>query len=126
MSESAPREGMLAALRGLLSTGLETLHVRLALLGTELEEERLRLLRLLLFGAIAFFLLGAGMVFLAAWLTVLLWDAHPLLVLAVLACLFLGGGLLALRQALRVVRGPTRLFAASLAEIAKDLDALEP
>jgi len=126
MSDSAPREGLLAALRGLLATGLAILQVRVALLGTELAEERLRLLRLLLFGAIAFFLLGAGMVFLAALLTVLLWDEHRLLMLAVFAGLFLGGGLLALRLALGVARSPTRLFSASLAELAKDRDALEP
>lgn len=126
MSEGAQREGLLASLRGLLATAVATLQVRLALLGTELEEERLRLLQLLLFGAIAFFLLGAGMVFLAAWLTVLLWEQHRLLVLALLAGLFLGGGMLALRQALGVARSPSRLFAASLAELAKDRDALEP
>ena len=125
MDQTPPRGGLLASLRGLLATLLATLQVRLELFATELEEEKLRLVRLLVFGAIAFFLLGAGAVFLAGLLTVLLWEEHRLLALGLFAALFLGGGLIALWLALQAARARSRLFEASLAELVQDRRQLE-
>jgi uncharacterized membrane protein YqjE len=66
---------------------------RLQLLGVELAEERGRLLSLLTYGAIALICLSAGLVFLAVFLTVLLWDSHRLLALGMFSALFLGAGI---------------------------------
>ncbi|MDE2442329.1 MAG: phage holin family protein, partial [Betaproteobacteria bacterium] len=74
------RTGLFASLKGLLGTSLTLLQTRLQLLATELEEERQRLLALLLWGAVAVLALGAGAIFLAIFLTVLLWDSQRLLV----------------------------------------------
>jgi uncharacterized membrane protein YqjE len=125
VDKGAPREGTLAALRGLLVTLVATLQVRLELLGTELAEERLRLLRVLVLGAVAFFLFGAGTVFSAGVIVVLAWDSHPALVLLLVALVLLAIGTLALRRALAMLQQPTHLFSASLAELAKDRDSLE-
>jgi uncharacterized membrane protein YqjE len=120
MAEGARRAGLLASLRGLLATGLEIAQTRLVLLGTELEEEKSRLLALVAYGALALVFLAAGLVFLAIFFTVLLWDNNRLLVLGIVSSLFIGGGLLSLLAATRLARSPSRLFAASLAELAKD------
>lgn len=118
--------GLFPSLRGLVATGVATLQTRLELLSTEIQEEKARVLGLLAYGAVALVLLAAGVVFLAVLLTVLLWDSHRLLALAVFATLFLGAGGLALAMALRLARSGTRPFAASLAELAQDRNALEP
>jgi uncharacterized membrane protein YqjE len=96
----------------------------LELLVTELEEEKARLLGMLVYGAAAFVLLAAGLIFLAIFLTVLLWDSNRLLVLGIFTALFLGGGGIALMVSLGLVRSKSRLFAASLAELERDRAAL--
>jgi uncharacterized membrane protein YqjE len=121
----APARGLFASLRGLATTGVAIVQTRLELLGTELQEEKARLLGLLAFGAAALIFLAAGLVFLAVFLTVLLWDNNRLLALGVFAALFLGGGAVSLLVALRHARTPSRLFAASLAELARDRAAAE-
>lgn len=118
--------GIFSSLRGLIASGVATLQVRLELLSTELQEEKARILGLLVYGAAALILLAVGMVFLAIFFTVLLWDSHRLLALGIFAALFLGAGGLALTIAMRLARSESRLFAASLAELAQDRAALEP
>lgn len=117
--------GLLHSLRGLATHGVALLRNRLTLLATELEEEKSRLLRLLLLGAAAFVMLAAGLVFLAIFLTVLLWDEHRLLVLGLVTAGFLGFGTLALLVAVRTARTGSRLFSASLAELAADQSVLD-
>lgn len=124
--EATPHaRGLFSSLRGLLSTGVATLQTRLELLAVEVQEERARLTGLLAYGAAAVILLAAGIVFLAVFLTVLLWDSHRLLVLGIFTALLLGGGGLALAGALRLARQQPRLFAGSLAELARDRADLE-
>ncbi len=124
MGGAPQRGGLLVSLRVLLATLIETLHTRLELLGTELEEEKLRLIRLLAYCAAAFFLLGAGTVFFAVFVTLAMWDEHRLLVLGFFTSIFLGAGLASLLFAARTVRARSRLFAASLAELAQDRSEL--
>ena len=124
MAAPAQAGGLFASLRGLLASGIALLANRLELLGTELEEEKLRLLGLLAYGAAAVLLLWTGIVFLAIFLTVLFWDSHRLLVLAFSTAAFLIGGGFALYQARRHAHAGTRLFSASLAELAQDRAAL--
>ena len=63
MAEARP--GLYASVKGLLGTSLTLLQTRIQLLATELEEERQRVLALLLWGAVAVLGLGAGLLFLA-------------------------------------------------------------
>lgn len=115
---------MFASLRGLLATALGLLQTRAELLALELEEEKIRLLGLLGYGAAALLLLNAGLVFVAIFLTVLFWDGYRLLALGLFALLFLGAGGAAFAAAWRCTRGRERMFAASLDELAKDRAAL--
>lgn len=118
------RAGLFASLKGLLGTSVALLQNRLQLLGVELAEERLRLLSLLAYGAIALLCLGAGMVFLAVFFTVMFWDSNRLLVLGIFSAVFLTAGGLALMLAMARAKAGSNLFAASLAELRRDADTL--
>lgn len=118
------RPGLFASVKGLLGTSLTLLQTRLQLLATELEEERQRLLALLLWGAVAVLTLGAGLLFLAIFLTVLFWDSQRLLVLGIFSALFLVLGLVAVYLTWSLGRSPSGLFAASMAELSRDRAAL--
>ena len=124
MSSPGTGRGMFASLRVLLHSGLGLVRTRLELFGIELEEEKLRVLSLLGYGAAALLLLSAGLVFLAIFFTVLFWDEHRLLALGLFAAVFLSAGGLALYVAWRHANAKGRLFSASLAELAKDRAAL--
>ncbi len=126
MAEPAQRGGLASSLRSLLRNSLALLQTRLELLSIEAQEERVRLLTLVGYGAAAFVFLSFGLMFLAALVTVLLWESHRLLALGVFTAVFLTGGLIALMAMLRQARTPSKLFAASIAELAQDRAALQP
>jgi uncharacterized membrane protein YqjE len=124
MDDGAGQRGLFASTRGLLGSGVTLLHNRLELLGVELAEERVRLLSLLAYGGAAFLCLAAGLIFLAIFLTVLLWDSNRLLALGVFSALFIGAGIASLILARSLARSGSKLFAASLTELRSDRDAL--
>ncbi|HTH40578.1 MAG TPA: phage holin family protein [Rhodocyclaceae bacterium] len=121
---AASRPGLLGSLRNLLAHGLELAQVRLELFLTELEEEKQRLLKLLAFGAAALLLLIVGLVFLAIFITVWLWDEHRLLALGLCSLFFLSSGLIALSTARGAARRDGKPLAATLDELAQDQAAL--
>jgi len=121
---TAPAAGLGARLRGLGATALGLLQTRLELFLTELEEEKIRLGSVLIYAAAAFFFIGFGVVLLALFLTVLLWDTQRLLALGVFTSLFLIGGIVTALLALRNIKKGSHLFAASLVELAQDRNAL--
>lgn len=121
----APRPRLAESLHGIVDAGLQTVQTRLELLAVELQEEKLRLAGLALNTVLAGLLLGFGLVFLMIFLTVLFWEEHRLLALGLSTAICLGGGLLAARSAARAFRSGTKLFSASLAELARDRDALK-
>jgi len=118
--------GLFASLRHLLATAVETLRVRLELLSTEIEQEKIRLLDAVLWAGLALLLLGMGLLFLCALVVVLLWDTHRLLALGGLTVIFLGCGCWLLAVARRRLRAPGGLFHSSVAELGRDRAALEP
>lgn len=121
-----PREeGLLARSKGLLATMLAILRTRLELLSTEVEEERQRIGALLWHGLLATLFLGFGLVFLALFLTVLLWDSHRLLALGTSSLVFLLAGAYAASRAARALRTGSTLLSGSLSELHRDIAALE-
>jgi uncharacterized membrane protein YqjE len=99
-------------------------QTRLLLASTELEEERLRLVELLLWAVGALFFLGVGLVLAALLLVLVFWDGPRVLVLALVTVAFLAlaaGMTVALR---RKARAKPPLLAATLAELRRDRDAL--
>ena len=112
--------GIFASLRQLLLTLLETAQVRLELLGTELEEEKRRVLDVVVLAAVALVCLALGLVLLCVTVILLVNDAYRWAAAAALALLVLGGawGLLALAR--RRLRNPLGMFHASVQELARD------
>jgi uncharacterized membrane protein YqjE len=115
--------GLMQSLRNLAASAAGVLHTRLELLVSELEEERLRILQLLLWGSLALIFLALGVLVLTFAVVILFWDTHRLLAATVLGMAYLAiAGMLA-----TVARGRAqrpRLFNASIAELAKDRDTL--
>jgi uncharacterized membrane protein YqjE len=118
------KSGLFSSVRQLLATGVETLRVRLELLSTELEEEKIRLFDAVLWAGLALLLLGMGLLFLCGLVVVLFWESHRLLALGGLAALFLGGGFWVLQTARQRLQAPGGLFATSVAELARDRETL--
>lgn len=116
--------GLLGSIRRLLSTLTGMVVTRLELLVNELQEERLRLVQMLIFALFAVFCLCMGVLLLALFLVVLFWDEHRLAVLAglILAFFVAGGWLLMLARS--KLRQGSKLFSTSLAELAKDRQSL--
>lgn len=113
-----------SSLRGLASTVLELVQIRLELLSIEAQEEVLRVGALLVYGAIAVAFLSLGVVLLALLITVALWDTHRLLALGVFTGLFLVIGGVAAWLARERVRSGTYLFSASVEELRQDREGL--
>ncbi|CAI07988.1 phage holin family protein [Aromatoleum aromaticum] len=120
--DSRPR--LAASLRGLLHSGLGIVQSRLELLVVEVQEEKLRLAGLLLNIVLTAVLVGFGIVFLAIFLTVLFWEEHRLLALGLGTAALFGAGLFTASNAAADLRRGTRLFGASLAELARDREAV--
>jgi uncharacterized membrane protein YqjE len=118
--------GIVQSLRNLAATLVAILHTRFELLVTEIEEERVRLLQLLLWAAGALFFFGIAIALFLFLLIVVFWDSHRIAVIAVLATVCLAAGVgLALGTRSRM-NGRSRLFSASLDELARDKDQLTP
>lgn len=123
---AAPPGGLLVSLQGLLATMMAIFQTRLALLATELEEEKLRLLKVLAWGALALLMGGMGLLFVAAFITILFWDEHRLLALGLMAAFFVLACGVAILRALVHWQAATGLLSATLAELDQDRRALMP
>jgi uncharacterized membrane protein YqjE len=112
------------SLKRLARTAVELVHTRLELLALDVEEAKVRLLSILLLGALAFFCLSFGLALGAFWLVAAFWETHRVLVLGILTGAFLGGGLLALAVLSWQARRGPRLFSSTIEELKKDAEAL--
>ncbi len=119
-----PLSGGVHGLRQRLDLLLHSAQSRLQLLALELQEEKLRLARLLLGTLLAALLLGSALVFALIWLSVALWNSHPQLGLGLATGIALLAGLAAAAVAARAWRGGSQLFRASLEELERDRQAL--
>ena len=124
MSQPGHQEGLVGALRSVTATLLATGQARLALLGNEIEVEKLRAFRVLVLTQALMLCLGLTVV-LATFLVIFVLNWPPALVLSALAALFfIASGFFCWRLT-RAARQPQPLFAASLAEMQEDLRQLK-
>jgi len=116
--------GLLGSMKSLVSTLVAVVETRLKLLANELHAEKLRLAQLGLFAAAAIFFLALGIIMLTLLAIVAFWDSHRLLAIGGFAGIYL---LLGVAFGVTVFRRATersRLFEASLQELAKDREGL--
>ena len=116
--------GLFDSLRQLLGTGLELAQVRLELLVSDLEIEKLRLIDVALRALLGALLVGLGVVLLVGFVLLLLWDSYRLPALAVLTLLCLIGGWMMLQATRRRLLQGEEMFAATRAELERDQAAL--
>jgi uncharacterized membrane protein YqjE len=119
-----PAPGLIGSARRLVRTALGIVATRLQILGTEVEEEQVRFTELLLVAAAVAFCFGTAVLLAVIFVVVLLWDTHRLATLGVFALVFLGAGIAGLVVLRRRRQRRPKLFAATLGEIAKDLERI--
>ncbi len=120
----APPSGLLHSVRTLLASLLATVRTRGELLQVELEEERLRITGITVVAAAAAFFLLLAMLLLSIFLILLFWDTHRIMVSGLLALAYLLIGVACALVARQRARVKSKLFTASLAELAKDADRM--
>jgi uncharacterized membrane protein YqjE len=117
--------GLLNSIRTLAGTLVAIIHTRAELLSTELEEERVRLTSMLMWGVIALFCAILGVIFVTLLFMLALWDDHRMLAVGIPAALFLSVAAVSTGVAIGKAKAKPKLFAASLAELAKDREQLD-
>ena len=123
---AAQSGGLLRSLRTLLATLLATARTRGELLQTELEEEKLRVAGIAIFAVAAAFFLALAVVVLTFFLILLFWDTHRVMAAGLIALAYVLIGVCCALVAQKRARVKSKLFAASLAELAKDEQRLSP
>jgi uncharacterized membrane protein YqjE len=129
MPNDAPSEqkpGLLSSLRTLTATLVAVMCTRLEIMGTEFEQERVRLARLLVLGTIMVLFAGLALIFATVLVLLLFEDEHRIFALYTVSIVY---ALLAFAAAWRLryeMQQKSQLFAVSLGELRKDHHELEP
>lgn len=108
------------------STLLAIVQTRLELLSNEIEEERLRVRKMLFYGSVALFLFAMATMLLTIFVVVVFWDSYRLQVLGGLTVLFLATGLYFWNALRGMASARPKLFSSSLLELSDDIDRLTP
>lgn len=116
----------MSGVRRLLADLLELAQVRLQLLGLEARDDAGQLLGIALQAILAILLGVFGLVLFALFLTLLLWESHRLLVLGAFTALFAAGAVIAALLARRRWRRGMAWFRASVDELRRDREHLQP
>jgi uncharacterized membrane protein YqjE len=123
MSESG---GLMESLKRMTGTLLAIFQTRLELFSIEVEEERLHIKQMLLYGSIALLFFALAAILLTALVVVVFWDSYRLQVLGGFTMLYLVAGAFAWNAFHRVANRKSQLFSASMAALADDHDQLAP
>ncbi len=116
--------GLFQSLRTLSATLLSLVRTRLELLSTEFEEERIRLVSMLVWTLVGLFCGFFGIIFVTLLLVIALWDNHRLLALGIPAVFFTLGAVASIMVVRSKASAKPRVFAASLNELAQDIERL--
>lgn len=124
MSDGRESGGLFAALKNVAVTLLASGKTRLELLGNELEEQKLYVIRLFLLFQGLVLCLGVTVLLVVALITAVFWDSR-VLVLGVFVGIFfvLCGVFYAMVR--RAMQRPEKIFSASIAELEEDLRQLK-
>lgn len=126
MTQPQAGAGLLASLRRLGATALELARLRLELLGTEIERQKLSVLSALLWAALGSVCIALGLVLTSAFIVLLFWDSYRMTAIVGLALIYFVAGALMVRFAISRIQTPSGAFAASREELARDQAALAP
>jgi len=121
--EGSPPGGLFASLRGVFVTVLGIARTRIELIGIEVAQERERLVGLLITAVAAVFALSFAALLLTMMVVVLFWESRLIALGVCTAVYTLAGAWLVTRLHTQLAEHPP-LFAATIAELEKDRDAL--
>ncbi len=113
-------QGLVHSLRNLGRTGIAILYTRLQLVSNEIQEEKERLIELMVYAVVGVFCASFGVLLLTFYIVVAFWDTNRLTVLAIMTLLYLLLGVAALIAFRTKAKAHAALFAATLAELKKD------
>jgi len=121
----APQAGFTASANGLRRNLAALLRTRAELLAIELKEETERRKEMLILAGVGAFFGALGLQLVAFLVVVIFWDSYRIAAISGVTGLYVGiAGWAFLRLRYKLRSSPTP-FAASLEELAKDLDALQ-
>jgi len=112
--------GLLDTLRALVESLFASVHDRVELLSVELQEEKFRLIRTLVWVSAGLFAGGMALTLGSVTLVYLFWESARLAVLGGLTALYAGACLVLVLTLRRYVARQPRPFAATLQELAAD------
>ncbi len=116
--------GLFAALKNVSATLLASIRTRLELLGNEIQEEKVRIVQVLVMALCLAFCLGVGVLVLILFLTAVFWE-NRILVLGISCGALLAVGILLAIAVKQALSRPKRIFDASLSELEEDLQQLK-
>jgi uncharacterized membrane protein YqjE len=122
----APRLGLLDSLRRAAASLIEIVRTRLELVVTELEEQNVRATQIVALCIAALFFAGLAIIFGTLAVVMAYWDRNPVAVLGGFAALYLVLAIVAGVMWRARAKARPRLFAATLAELARDGEELNP
>lgn len=127
MAEESHAEpgGLFESLKNLSVSLVGIVQTRLELLSVDIAEERVHQTAQIVLALLALFCFGVGIVLLSILIVFAFWESHRLAALGGLAVIFLATGAGVVWFALHKARTKPKLFQASLAELAKDLQHLK-
>ena len=118
------QENLLSSIKSLISTGTSIAQTRLELISVDVQIARTQLISLLVMIVSALFFLFFGLVMLALFIVIYSWESDRMLALGLLTGAFLSVGLILATLIMQSMRTMPKLFEASIAELAKDREAL--
>ncbi|MBU3550464.1 phage holin family protein [Polynucleobacter sp. MWH-Berg-3C6] len=118
------QENLLSSIKNLASTGASIAQTRLELISVDVQIARSKFISLLVMIVSALFFLFFGLVMLALFIVIYSWESDRMMALGVLTSAFLLIGLILAVLIMQSLRTMPKLFEASIAELAKDREAL--
>jgi len=118
------QENLLSSIKSLISAGTSIAQTRLELISVDVQIARTQLISLLVMIVSALFFLFFGLVMLALFIVIYSWESDRMLALGLLTGAFLSVGLILAALIMQSMRTMPKLFEASIAELAKDREAL--
>ncbi|MBC7945832.1 MAG: phage holin family protein [Burkholderiales bacterium] len=113
-------QGLVHSLKNLGKTGVAILYTRLQLVSNEIQEEKGRLIELMVYAVVGVFCASFGVLLLTFFIVVAFWDTNRLAVLAVMTLLYLSLAAAAIIAFRNKLKAHAAVFAATLTELKKD------
>lgn len=118
------QENLLSSIKNLVTTGASIAQTRLELISLDVQIARTQFISLLVMIVSALFFLFFGLVMLALLIVIYSWESDRMMALGLLTSAFLLIGLTLALLIMQSLRTMPKLFEASIAELAKDREAL--